>query len=177
MHIEEMEEGEEASNHDKEAKIQNTRVGNVETESNGCKGRGQKETLIETVKSMEIEVQSYKEDNERLMREQSRINARVLQSLNQVQRKTKKGSNSKQEEEGIFHERRGDCGRVGYSRSASKTHRNHSPPHSEAIFYASEDPISWPEVSPIRNQRRRQEVDSFQGELRKLNPLSFDGEK
>jgi hypothetical protein len=32
-------------------------------------------------------------------------------------------------------------------------------------------------VSLIRHQRRRQEVDNFQGELRKLKPPSFDGEK
>jgi hypothetical protein len=41
MCIEEMEEGKGASNHDKEAKGQNTRVGNVETESNGHKGKGE----------------------------------------------------------------------------------------------------------------------------------------
>jgi hypothetical protein len=122
-------------------------------------------------------VQSYKEDNERLMREKIQINARVLQSLNQLQRKTKKGSNSKQEEEGRFHERREDHGRVGYSRSANRTRRHHSPPYSERNFYASEDSISSPEVSPVRHQRRRHEVDSLQGEMRKLKPPSFDGER
>jgi hypothetical protein len=64
-----MEEGKGVSSHDKEAKGQNTRVGNAETESNGRKGKGEQETLIETVRSLEMEVQSYKEDNERLMRE------------------------------------------------------------------------------------------------------------
>jgi hypothetical protein len=108
MHIQEMEEGEGASSHDKEAKGQNIRVGNAETESNGHKGRGEQETLIETVRSLKIEVQSYKEDNERLMREQNQINSQVMQSLNQLQRKTKRGSNSKQEEEGRYHERRDD---------------------------------------------------------------------
>jgi hypothetical protein len=34
-----------------------------------------------------------------------------MQSLNQLQRKTKRGSNSKQEEEGKYHERRDDHGR------------------------------------------------------------------
>jgi BioD-like phosphotransacetylase family protein len=98
MHIEEMEEGEGASSHDKEAKGKNTIVGNAETESNGCKERGEQEMLIEIVRSLNMEVQSYKEDNERLMREKIQINARVLQSLNQFQRQTKKGSNSRQEE-------------------------------------------------------------------------------
>jgi hypothetical protein len=84
MHIEEMEEGEGASSHDKEAEGQNTRVGNAETESDGHKGKGEQETLIETVRSLKMEVQSYKADNERLMREKIQINARVLQSLNQL---------------------------------------------------------------------------------------------
>ena len=38
--------------------------------------------LIETVRILKMEVQSYKADNERLMREKSQINDRVLQSLN-----------------------------------------------------------------------------------------------
>jgi hypothetical protein len=32
-------------------------------------------------------------------------------------------------------------------------------------------------VSPIRHQRRKQEVDSLQGEMRKLKPHSFEGER
>jgi hypothetical protein len=69
MHNQEMEEEEGASIHDKEAKVQNTSVGNVETESNEHRARGQQETLIETVRSLKIEVHSYKADNERLIRE------------------------------------------------------------------------------------------------------------
>jgi hypothetical protein len=78
MCIEEMEEGEGASSHDKEAEGQNTIVGNVETESNGCKGKGEQETLLEMVRSLKMEVQSYKANNERMMREKSQINASVL---------------------------------------------------------------------------------------------------
>jgi hypothetical protein len=36
-----MEEGKGSSNHDKEVEGQNTRVGNAETKSNGCKGKGE----------------------------------------------------------------------------------------------------------------------------------------
>jgi hypothetical protein len=32
-------------------------------------------------------------------------------------------------------------------------------------------------VSHVRHQRRRHELDSLQGELRKLKPPSFDGER
>jgi hypothetical protein len=82
MHIQEMEEGEGAFSHDKEAKGQNISVGNVETESNGHQARGEHETLIETVRSLKIEVQSYKLENDRLIREQNHINAQVMQILN-----------------------------------------------------------------------------------------------
>jgi hypothetical protein len=78
MCIEEMEEGKGASNHDKEAEGQNTRVSNAETESNGHKGKGEQETLIEMVRILKMEVQSYKVDNKRLMREKIQINARLL---------------------------------------------------------------------------------------------------
>jgi hypothetical protein len=129
------------------------------------------------VRSLKMEVQSYKENNKRVVREKSQINARVLQSLNHLQRQTKKGSNSRQEEEGRCHERRDDHGRVGYSRSPGRSHGHHSPPYSERNFYSSEDHVSSQEVSPIRHQRRKQEVDSFQGELRKIKPPSFGGER
>jgi hypothetical protein len=71
MCIEEMEEGEGASSHNKEVEGQNTRVGNAEIECNGCKGKEEQETVIETVRSMKMELQSYKENIERLMREKS----------------------------------------------------------------------------------------------------------
>jgi hypothetical protein len=94
-----------------------------------------------------------------------------------LQRQTKNGSNSKQEEEGRYHERRDNHMKDGYSRSTSRTHRNHSPPYSTINSYASKDSISSPEVSPVRHQRRRHEVESLQGEMRKLKPPSFDGER
>jgi hypothetical protein len=129
------------------------------------------------VRSLNMEVQIYKVDNERLMREKIQINVRVLQSLNQLLRQMKKGSNSRQDEEGRCHEIRDDYGRVGYSRSSSRAHGHHSPPYSERNFYASDDLVSSPEVSRVRHQRRKQEVDSLQGELRKLKPPSFAGER
>jgi hypothetical protein len=55
-----MEEVEGASSNDKEAEGQNTRVGNAKTDSNGRKGKGEQETLIEMVRSLKMEGQSYK---------------------------------------------------------------------------------------------------------------------
>jgi hypothetical protein len=94
-----------------------------------------------------------------------------------LKRQIKKGSNSRKNEEGRLQERRNDHGRVGYSISASRAHGHHSPPYSERIFNASEDLISSLEVSPVIHQRRKQEIDSLQGELRKLKPTSLDGER
>jgi hypothetical protein len=93
------------------------------------------------------------------MREKSQINAQVLQRLNQLERKMKKGSNSRQEEEIRCHEIGYARGRVGYSRSASRAHGHHSPPYLGIILYALDDLVSSPEVSPVRHQRRKQEVD------------------
>jgi len=44
-------------------------------------------------------------------------------------------------------------------------------------LYAFEDSIRSPEVSPIRHQRRRHELDNLQREMRKLKAPSFDGER
>jgi hypothetical protein len=106
---------------------------------------------------------------------QNHINSQVMQSLNQLQRKTKNGSNSRHEEHGIYHERRYNYRRVGYYISSRITHKHHSPAYSTRKFYVSEDYISSLEVSPIRHQRTRHELDSLQGYLRKLKPPLFDG--
>jgi hypothetical protein len=73
-----MEEREGAFSHEKEAKVQNISVGDAETKSNGHKNRGEQETLIETVKILRIEVQSYKPSNENMVREENQINAQVM---------------------------------------------------------------------------------------------------
>jgi hypothetical protein len=84
---------------------------------------------------------------------------------------------SRQEEEGRHHERRDNYRRTSRSRSASGNHRHHSPPYSSRKFYASEDSISSMEGSHVRHQRRRHDLEDLQGELRKINSPSFDGER
>jgi hypothetical protein len=44
-------------------------------------------------------------------------------------------------------------------------------------LYAFEESRSSPKVSHVRHQRRRYELDSFQGKLRKLKPPYFDDER
>jgi len=132
--------------------------------------------LIETIRILKMEVKRYKEDNEKLMREKSQINSQVLQSLNQLQRQMKKESNSIQEEEGRGHECIDAHERAGYSTSASRAPGHHSPPYFEIKFYGTDDLVRSPEVSPVKHQRRKQEVYCLQGYLRKLKPPSFEGE-
>jgi hypothetical protein len=60
MQIWKMEEGEGAFSNEREAKGNNFSVGNVETESNGHKSIVEPETLIDTMRSLKLEVQSYK---------------------------------------------------------------------------------------------------------------------
>jgi len=111
------------------------------------------------------------------MREKNEINSQLIQILNMLQRQTKNGSNSRWEEEGRYHERRDKYKRFGYLRNARITHRYHSPPYTTRKFFVSKYSISSPEVFPIRKKRRRREMDSLQGELRKVKPSSFNGER
>jgi hypothetical protein len=94
------------------------------------------------VRILKIEVKSYKEYNERLMREQNHMNSHVMQILNQLHRQARNRSDSRQEEEEIYHERRDKYIRDSHSKSASRTHRHHSPPYSVRKFYAYEYFIS-----------------------------------
>jgi hypothetical protein len=111
------------------------------------------------------------------MKEKNQINVQLMQIINRLQRKAKNGSNSIHEEEGRYHERRDNYRRTIHSISARITHRHHSPPYSTRKLYASKDFISSPEVFPIRHQRRTHELESLQGEIRKLKTPSFDGER
>jgi hypothetical protein len=49
-----------------------------------------------------------------MIREKNQLNSQVMQISNQLQRKTKNGSNSIWEEEGRYHEGRDKYKRVGY---------------------------------------------------------------
>ena len=100
--------------------------------------------MIDTVRSLKIEVHSYKANNLRLMREQNQINAQVMQILNQLHRQGRNGLDLRHDEEERYHERRNNYRRAGHSISAIRNHRNRSPPYSTKKFYAFEDSISNP---------------------------------
>jgi hypothetical protein len=64
-----------------------------------------------------------------------------------------------------------------YSISYSGAQRHKFIVHSTRKVYASEQPRIIPKVSPFRHQRRIYELDSLQGDIRKIKPPSFDGER
>ena len=66
----------------------NIRVGNVETESNGRRFQETPPDFAATMRSLRVEMQSYRADNERLVKaqeEKNQLNAATLQSLNDIQ--------------------------------------------------------------------------------------------
>ena len=65
------------------------RVGNVETESNGRIFQDTPPNFVATMRSLRVEMQIYRVDNERLVKaqkEQNQLNAAMLQSLTDIQR-------------------------------------------------------------------------------------------
>ena len=58
-------------------------VGNEEVNSDGHGGQKESAKLEETVKSLQKEVQSYREDNERMLQQ---LNDRLVHNLNEIQR-------------------------------------------------------------------------------------------
>ena len=67
----------------------NVRVGNVETESNGRRLQETPPDFSATMRSLRVDMQSYKADNEIFVKareEQNQLNAAMLQSLPYIQR-------------------------------------------------------------------------------------------
>ena len=93
-----------------------------------------------------MEVQSCREDDERLIRSQetqNELNDQVVQSLNQLQRESKKESGSRHENENIPHPIRESYKIYMHSRSPSRDQKHHyspSPPRKEC--YSSDGPMS-----------------------------------
>jgi hypothetical protein len=90
------------------------------------------------MRSLQREVQSYRDDNENIMKSQEEI----LQSLNMLQKQVNKYSGTKQEasarqvEVSRSHDRRDDHGGSRQSRSVSRHQHHHSPGNSTRREYA-----------------------------------------
>jgi hypothetical protein len=97
-----MEDGQDPSSYREEHRGLNTSVGNDETNFVWHEENIEPFELVETITNLMMKVQIYRIDNERMLRAHERknqINTLLMQSLNKLQRKTKNGTNSSQEEE------------------------------------------------------------------------------
>ena len=80
--------------HEEYAMVGNVRIGNVEVESNGRRFQDTPPNFAATMRSLRVEIQSYRVDNERLIKaqeEHNQLNATLLHSLTEIQRKMNSG--------------------------------------------------------------------------------------
>jgi hypothetical protein len=104
----------------------------------------------------------------------------ILQILNMLHKKVNKESSTKQATSvrkvstSRSHSKRNDHGNDRKSRSMRKRH--HSLRQSTRKTHASSGPGRSPSVFLVRKQRKRHEADILQGEIRKINPPTFNGE-
>jgi hypothetical protein len=122
--------------------------------------------LVETIKGLQKDVQSYKVNNERLMKakDQQDLNVKLMQSLDIIEKKMDKERESSRSRSHRSHDekRRG-------TRNVDRYH-HHSTKHSFRKAHSSSSPSS------VRKHKRRIGVDKLQGEMNKINPPTFDGE-
>jgi hypothetical protein len=167
-----MEDAQVSYNHEEDIKGQHVSMGNAKTKSNGRRDR--KEHV--TMRSVHREVQRYRDDNENIKKAQEEI----LQRLNMLHKKVNKYFGTNKETSVIkvstsrSHRKMDDHGNDRHPRRMSRHH--HSQRHFTSRTHAISIPGSIPSVSLIQRQRRSPEVDIFQGELRKINPTTFNGE-
>jgi hypothetical protein len=122
--------------------------------------------LVETIKGLQKYVQSYKDDNERLMKskdQQDEFNIKLMQSLDRIENKMEKEIELSRSRSHMSHDERGK------TRSAHRKH-HHSPNHSFRKTRSSSSP------SPIRKNNRRTGVDELQGEMNNIKSHTFDSE-
>jgi hypothetical protein len=162
-----MEDAQGASNHEDEIRGMYVNMGNEGTNSNGHgEGKGDNMNLVETIKSLQKDVQSYKVDNERLMKskeQQEDFNIKLMQILDRIEKNMGKETESSRSGSHRSHDERGRTRSVG-------RHHHHSPRHSTKRAHRSSSP------SPVRKHKKRSGVDELQGEMNKIKPPTFDGE-
>jgi hypothetical protein len=114
---------------------------------------------------LQKDVQSHKDDNERLMRakeKQDNFNMKLLERFNIKEKKldNESGSSKSGSHKSID-------GKI-IIKSVSR-HHYHSPRHSNKKEHSSSSP------SPVR-KHKRSGVDELRGEMNKIKPPTFDGE-
>jgi hypothetical protein len=137
------------------------------TKSNGHReGLEESMNLVETIKFLQKDVQSYKVDNKRLMKakeEQESFNLKLLQRLDRIEKNIDKETETSRSRRHISHDE-------GRKTKRDDKHLHHSPRYSVGRAHSSSSP------SPIKKHKRRIGVDELQGEMNKIKPPTFDGE-
>ena len=134
--------------------------GNAETESNGRRFQDTPPYFAATMRSLRVDIQSYREDNERLVKaleEQVQLNVSMLQSLTYIQRQM----NS-----------RDQTVRPKGSKSTSRGRKRC--PSGSSDSEGSTDGWSSPSHE---NKRKRCYQNPSRDEFKKSRPPSFNGEK
>ena len=142
----------------------NDTVGNEEINYNGHGERKESTKLAETVKSLQKEVQSYKEDNNRMLQQ---LNDMLVHNLNEIQRQMNP----------YFRKRKESQKEKKHARSVSKSKKpRYSSPSSGGSSNFSKESRSIPERTSGKIRRRRHRRDELQGELKKIKPPIFKGD-
>jgi len=121
---------------------------------------------VETIKLLQKDAQSYKVDNDRIMKykeKQYGFNIKLLQILDRIEKNMDKEIKSIKSRSHNFHDER-------RKKISVDMHHDHSPRHSTRRAHNSSIP------SPIRKHKMRSVVDELHGEMNNIKPPPFDGE-
>ena len=137
----------------------NIRVGNDETESNGRRYWDTPLDFASTMRSLRVEMQSYIENNESLVKAQedkNQLNASMLLSLTDIQRRM-------------------DCGNRESNPKGSKSGAKRRK-RSSSGSSNSEGSTGGLSSSSHRDKRKRRYYNSSHDEFKKERPPTFNGE-
>jgi hypothetical protein len=162
----EMEEVRIASNSENESEGRDVNLGVEGSNSNGHRRELDKEGhVIKIIERLQKYAQARQADSQKLMRvrdQQGEFNLKMLKSLERIERKLEKESDTSKTGSHRTSERK------RRSRSGSR-HRRHSPKHSSKEAHSSSSP------SPTK-KHQRYGVDELKGEINKIKHPTFDGE-
>jgi hypothetical protein len=162
-----MEDAQINYNHDDELEGLYLGMGIDSTKFNEHKeGKEEHINVVETIKRLHKDVQTYKADNERLMKskeQQDGFNINLMQSLDEIEKTMDKETESIKSRSRRSHDQRRK------TRSVDR-HHHHSPKNSFRKVRSSSSPYH------VKNHKRRTGVDELQEEMNKIKPPTFDGE-
>jgi hypothetical protein len=161
-----MEEAQGNYSHPEKIRGMDVHLGMDGMNSNGHgEERNEDMNMVETINNLQKDVQSHKDNNERLLKakeQQDDFNIKILEGLNRIEKKLVKESDSSRSESHKYSEEKGKV------KSASR-HHHHPQRHSHKRVGDNSS------LSPVRRYKRSR-VDELRGEMNKIKPPIFDGE-